>query len=134
MNISFKELVNKDFTESSIKRLITYTNADIMDFACSIITAQEIEEPLVSACQWFATSLYVTYHADKIQEMLTTIDEDSEQILESCANDEHLPDTRAYEIGTNSETNPNYSVMERMVLVCAAAKRLNYKFDFSWKS
>ena len=132
MNIQLSDLVEKNYNDNSIKRLITYTNADIMDFACAIITAQDIEETLLSACKWFATSLYVTYHTEKIQELLDVVDEDSNQILETCTNDEHLLDTIAYEIGTNSEGTPNYSVMERMVLVCAAAKKMGYKFDFSW--
>ena len=132
MYIKFSDLVEKNFNENSIRRLITYTNADIMDTAVCMIVAQNIDESLRSACKWFATSLYVTYHSDKIQEMLNVLDEDSTTILNNCSNDKNLLSTIAYEIGTNSEGNTNYSVMERMVLICAAAKHVGYKFDFSW--
>ena len=135
MNIKFSDLVITAYNESSIRRLITYVNADIMNMAAGLIMATEQEilhEDLISACTWFATSLYATYHSGKIQEILQMIDEDSDNILTTCANDEHLLDTIGYEIGTNSEGIPNYSVVERMVLVCAAAKKMGYKFDFSW--
>ena len=77
MYIKFSDLIEKDFTENNIRRLITYTNADIMDTVTAIITYQDIDVPLNSACKWFATSLYVTYDTSKIQE--ETISTDNEE-------------------------------------------------------
>lgn len=132
MHIKFSELIDKSFTENSIRRLITYTNADIMDTVAAIITGQDIAEPLQSASRWFATSLYVTYHADKIREIFKQMEEDIAQIISDCGSEKNFADTAAYEIGTNSESPTNYSAVERMVLLCAAAQSMGWEFDFEW--
>jgi len=132
MYIKFSDLIEKGFTENSIRRLITYTNADIMDTVTAIITGQDITEPLNSACKWFATSLHATYHADKIKEIFKEMQEDIAQILNDCGAEKNFADTAAYEIGTNSENPTNYSVVERMILLCAAAQFMGWKFDFEW--
>ena len=132
MYIKFSDLIDKNFTEASIRRLITYTNADIMNIVIAIITGDDITDMLNSACTWFATSLHVTYATDRIQEILNDMQADIQQILSDCADDKHFADTAAFEIGTNSETSTNYSVVERMILICAAAQHMGWKFDFEW--
>ena len=124
--------IKPGYDESHIHRLLSYANYNVMATVNNILTLEDIEYNLINACEWFATSLYVTYHSDKIKEILNTIEEDSEDILQNCENDADLPRTVAYDIGTNSEQSINYSLTERIILLVAAAKRLKYKFDFSW--
>lgn len=134
MQITFQDLVSNNFTSSSVRRLITYANTAILNTCNAIIKNEDITGPLTDACSWFATSLAVTYHADKIREMFSEMKEDIKQVLSDCANDKNFADTAAYAIGTNSEVAENYSVVERMILLCAAAQFLGWKFDFTWNS
>ena len=111
MYIKFQDLVLEDFTNRSIRRLITYANIAIMNSCHAIITCDDINKPLKEACEWFATSLTATYHADKIREILAQMEKDINQVLTDCENDKQFADTAAYTIGTNSETSENYSVV-----------------------
>ena len=125
-------IIKPGYDETHIHRLLSYANYHVMSVVNAILRLEEVDFHLHEAFEWFATSLHATYHSEKIKEILQTIAEDSADIEASCENDDDLPKTIAYDLGTNSEFHNNYSLVERMILIVAAARRMGYKFDFSW--
>ena len=132
--INITELVDKSFKAEDIKKLISYANIAVMDCVADIITDEfhHFEEDLYMAYHWFVTGMYVSYNNEKCVEFLSQIDIDSQEILNDCKDMEDLAQEIAFEIGTNSEVQNNFSLHQRILLLTVLAKKLEIKFDFSW--
>ena len=127
----------------NVKYSITKLNKSILDFCMAILdydfgsSDEEIEDALENCCSEFATCMYYTYIDDKkfAAELMQNMRKGSSDILETFKNKTPMSAARtiAYEIGIVSESDTNYTVADRMILVFSAARELGFKFDFSWK-
>ena len=126
----------------NVKHSITKLNKSILDFCIAILdydfasNDEEIKDALENCCSEFATCTYYTYIDDKkfAAELMQNMRKGSSDILDTFKNKNPISAARtvAYEIGIVSESDTNYTVADRMILVFSAARKLGFKFDFSW--
>lgn len=142
--IILSKLIDKELGDKfNVKYHITQLNKAILDFCVRILdhTPDEdmnlIEGTLYRCCNYFATCMHYTYINDKkfCAELMQNMRKGSSDILETFKNKQPMDAARtiAYEIGIVSESDTNYTVADRMILVFCAARKLGFKFDFSWK-
>ena len=127
----------------NVKYFITALNKAILDFCMRVLDHMPnddmtlIDGTLSRCCQLFATCTYYTYADDKkfAAELMQNMRKGSSDILDTFKNKKPMDAARtvAYEIGIVSESDTNYTVADRMILVFSAARKLGFKFDFSWK-
>ena len=126
----------------NVKYFITALNKAILDFCMRVLDHMPnddmtlIDGTLSRCCQLFTTCMYYTYADDKkfAAELMQNMRKGSSDILETFKNKKPMDAARtiAYEIGIVSESDTNYTVADRMILVFSAARKLGFKFDFSW--
>ena len=127
----------------NVKYYITVLNKAILDFCVRILDHVPNDDmtliggTLNRCCQLFTTCMYYTYIDDKkfCAELMQNMRKGSSDILDTFKNKKPMDAARtiAYEIGIVSESDTNYTVADRMILVFSAARKLGFKFDFSWK-
>lgn len=126
----------------NVRYSITKLNKSILDFCMAILdydltsNNEELKEALENCCSEFATCMHYTYINDTkfCAELMQNMRKGSSDILDTFKNKQSIDAARtvAYEIGIVSESDTNYTVADRMILVFAAARKLGFKFDFSW--
>jgi hypothetical protein len=142
--IILSNLVDKELGDKfNVKYYITQLNKAILDFCVRILDYKLdddmnlIEGSLYRCCIYFATCTYYTYIDDTkfAAELMQNMRKGSSDILDTFKNKKPMDAARlvAYEIGIVSESDTNYTVSDRMILVFCAARKLGFKFDFSWK-
>lgn len=142
--IILAKLVNRAIGDKfNVKYCITKLNKAILDFCVAILDmspgteSDDMREALNRCCQLFATCAYYTYADDKkfAAELIQNMRKGSSDILDTFKNKKPMDAARtiAYEIGIVSESDTNYTAADRMILVFSAARKLGFKFDFSWK-
>lgn len=142
--IILSNLVDKELGDKfNVKYHITQLNKAILDFCVRILDYKLgddmnlIEGSLYRCCNYFATCTYYTYNDDIkfAAELMQNMRKGSSDILDTFKNKKPMDAARlvAYEIGIVSESDTNYTVADRMILVFCAARKLGFKFDFSWK-
>ena len=142
--IILSNLVDKELGDKfNVKYYITQLNKAILDFCVRILDYKLdddmnlIEGSLYRCCNYFATCTYYTYNDDTkfTAELMQNMRKGSSDILDTFKNKKPMDAARlvAYEIGIVSESDINYTVADRMILVFSAARKLGFKFDFSWK-
>ena len=142
--IILSKYVNRSLGDKfNVKYSITKLNKSILDFCMAILdydfssTDEELKDALENCCSEFATCTYYTYADDKkfAAELMQNMRKGSSDIFDTFKNKTPISAARtvAYEIGIVSESDTNYTVADRMILVFSAARKLGFKFDFSWK-
>jgi hypothetical protein len=126
----------------NVKYSITKLNKSILDFCMAILdydltsNDEELKEALENCCSEFATCMHYTYINDTkfCAELMQNMRKGSSDILDTFKNKQPIDAARtiAYEIGIISESDTNYTVADRMILVFTAARKFGFKFDFSW--
>ena len=139
--IVLQKLVHRALGDKfNVKYCITKLNKAILDFCVAIlddIESDNMRDALDRCCVGFATCMHYTYINDKkfCAELMENMYIGSSDILDTFKDKQPMDAARtvAYEIGIVSESDTNYTVADRMILVFAAARKLGFKFDFSWK-
>ena len=142
--IILSNFIDKELGDKfNVKYHITQLNKAILDFCVRILDhtldgdMNLIEGSLYRCCNYFATCTYYTYinNAKFAAELMQNMRKGSSDIVETFKNKQPMDAARtiAYEIGIVSESDTNYTVADRMILVFCAARKLGFKFDFSWK-
>lgn len=142
--IVLQKLVNRAIGDKfNVKYCITKLNKAILDFCVAILDmspgteSDDMRNALDRCCVGFATCMHYTYINDMnfCAELMQNMRKGSSDILETLKKKKPMDAARtiAYEIGILSESDTNYTVADRMILVFCAARKLGFKFDFSWK-
>lgn len=142
--IVLQKLANRAIGDKfNVKYCITKLNKAILDFCVAILDmspgteSDDVRNALDRCCVGFATCMHYTYIDDInfCAELMQNMHKGSSDILETLKKKKPMDAARtiAYEIGIVSESDTNYTVADRMILVFSAARKLGFKFDFSWK-
>ena len=142
--IVLQKLVNRAIENKfNVKYCITKLNKAILDFCVAILDmspgteSDDVRDALDRCCVGFATCMHYTYIDDRkfCAELMQNMRKGSSDILDTFKNKQPIDAARiiAYEIGIVSESDTNYTAADRMILVFSAARKLGFKFDFSWK-